>query len=118
MVITVPVALIVQRHQEHLMGLQVAQDFRAVMGLAHGVAQLAAKTLLGGRVVKEGLDFRRQAVDHLFQQIVTHQPFPTMQALGQVGLVAGFGGRQQPEAQAGHPAFAATDQVVQGFTAQ
>jgi hypothetical protein len=41
------VALLVQRHQEHLMGLQVTQDFGAVMGFTHGVAQLAAKALLG-----------------------------------------------------------------------
>ena len=38
MVIAVPVPLLIQRHQEHLMSLQIAQDFCAVMGLADGVA--------------------------------------------------------------------------------
>ena len=37
-VVAVPMALLVQRHQEHLMSLQIAQDFCAVMGLADGVA--------------------------------------------------------------------------------
>ena len=118
MVITVPMALLVQRHQEYLVGLQVAQDFAAVVGFAHGVAQFAAKALLGRGVVEKRLDFGWQAVDDFFEQVIADQPFPAVQALGQGAFAAGFGGRQQPETQAGHPAFTASDQVIQGFAAQ
>ncbi|MNO80131.1 hypothetical protein D3C76_713240 [compost metagenome] len=38
MVVTIPVAVLVQRHQEHLVGGQEAEDRGAVMGVAHGVA--------------------------------------------------------------------------------
>ena len=100
------------------MGLQVTQDLGAVMGFAHGIAQLAAKTVLGRRVEQERLHFRWQAVDHFLQQVVADQPFPTVQALRQGALVAGFGSRQQPKAQAGHPALAAANQAVEGFTTQ
>ena len=61
---------------------------------------------------------RRQAVDDFFEQVIANQPFATVQALRQGALTAGFGGRQQPEAQAGDPALATTDQVFQRLTAQ
>ncbi len=88
------------------------------MGLAHGVAQLTAETILRRGVVQKRLHFNRQTVDDLFQQIITNQPFAAVQVLRQHGLIAGFGDGQQPETQAGHPALTATNQVIQGLAAQ
>jgi len=118
MMITVPVALLVQGHQEHLVRLQITQDFGAVMSFAHGVTQFAAETVLGRSIEQERLHFGWQAIDHLLQQVVADQPFSTVQALRQCVFVAGFGSRQQPETQTGYPAFAAADQVVEGLTTQ
>ena len=118
MVITVPVPLLVQRYKEHLMGQQVAQDFGAVVGFAHAIAQFTAKALQGRGIEQKGLYFYRQAVDDLLEQVITDEPFTAVQALRQSLFIARFGSGQQPEAQARHPAFATTNQVIQGFTAQ
>ncbi len=98
------------------MRLQIIENLPAVMGLTDRIAQFAAKPLLRRGVVEKGLDVRRQAIEHLFQQIVADQSLPAMQDLGQ-GLVIGLR-RQQPQAQPGNPAFAALDQGLQGFVAQ
>ncbi|MNL11434.1 hypothetical protein D3C87_1322700 [compost metagenome] len=116
--VAIPVAMFVQRHQEHLVGSQKAQDLGTVMGITNSVAQLAAKTFLGRGVIKECLHLGGQAIDHLFQQIIADQPFPAVKRLGQCTLRSGFGRRQQPETQTGYPAFTALDQVLQRFTAQ
>ncbi|MNX83745.1 hypothetical protein D3C86_1155200 [compost metagenome] len=96
--VTIPVAVLVQRHQEHLVGEQEAQDFAAVMGVANGIAQFAAKTLLGRRVVEERLDLGGQAIDDLFEQVIADQPFPAVQRLRQRAIGARLRGGQQPEA--------------------
>jgi len=118
MVITEPVPLLVQRHQKYLVSLQVTQDFRAVVGIAYGVAQFTAKAFLRSGFIEECLDFRRQAINHFFQQIVAYQAFAAVQALRQGALIPRFGGRQQPETQAGDPAFTAPDQIIQRLAAQ
>lgn len=111
-------AMLVQWHQEHLVGKQEAQDLPAVMGVANGVAQFAAKAFLGCRVVEERLDLGRQAIDDFFEQIIADQPFPAVQRLRQRAIGACLRGGQQPEAQPRDPAFAALDQVFQCLTAQ
>ncbi|MNJ15506.1 hypothetical protein D3C77_97540 [compost metagenome] len=110
--------MLVQRHQEHLVRLQVTNDLGAVMAFAQGITQLAAEALLAGGVVQKALDFGWQDVDHLFEQVVANQSFTAMQCLGQCAVGPRFAGRQLPEAQAGHPAIAALDQVVQRLAAQ
>ncbi len=118
MVIAVPVTVLVQRHQKHLMGEEKAQDLGAVMGFADGVAELAAKAFLRSGFVEKRLHFGRQAIDDFFEQIIAYQPFAAVQCLRQRGIVARLGHRQQPEAQTGDPAFAALDQAFQCFAAQ
>ncbi len=117
-VVTEPTTALVQRHQKHLMRLQKTQNVGAVMALAQGIAEFTAEPLLTGRIVEERLDLTGQAVDHLFKQVITNQPLPAMQGLGQGVVGTGFAGCQQPESQAGDPAVAALDQVVQGLTTQ
>ena len=98
--------------------LQVAQDGGAVMGVPEGITQFGGKALEARGLGQEYLDFRRLLVDHFFQQVVTDQLLGAMH--GQVRHV----GRQfvavgqQPQAQAGDPAFAALDQVVQGIVVE
>ncbi|MNE21231.1 hypothetical protein D3C80_1143820 [compost metagenome] len=98
MMITIPMTMLVQRHQEHLVGKQEAQDLPAVMGVANGIAQFAAETLLGRRVIEERLDLGGQAIDDFFEQIIADQPFPAMQRLRQRAIGARLRSRQQPEA--------------------
>jgi len=116
MVITVPMPLVVQWHQKHLVRLQVTQDFGTVVGFTHRVAEFAAKSILRGGVVQKRLHVGRQAVDDFFQQVIADEPFAAVQALRQGAVATGFRGGQQPETQAGDPAFAAADQVIEGFT--
>ncbi|MNK92023.1 hypothetical protein D3C87_1121410 [compost metagenome] len=118
MVVTIPMAMFVQRHQEHLVGEQEAQYFAAVMGVANGVAQFAAKAFLGRRVIEERLDLGGQAIDDLFEQVIADQPFPAVQGLRQRAVGTRLRGGQQPETQPRDPTFAALDQVFQCFTAQ
>lgn len=115
MVIAEPQPMLIQRHQEHLVGLQVAQDLGTVVPLAQGIAQFGAETLLAGGVVEKRLHRRRQDLDHLFEQIIANQSLAAMQCLGQGVVIAGFAGRQLPEAQPSHPAVAALDQVVRAW---
>ncbi|MNJ63144.1 hypothetical protein D3C77_590220 [compost metagenome] len=49
--ITEPAPVLVQRHQEHLVCLQVSKDLGTVMAFAQGVTELGAKALLAGGVV-------------------------------------------------------------------
>ncbi|MNL20043.1 hypothetical protein D3C87_1412740 [compost metagenome] len=88
------------------------------MGVANGVAQLTAETFLRGGVVEKSLDLGRQAIDDFLKQIIANQPFPTVQRLGQCAVCAGLGRGQQPEPQAGDPAFAALDEVFHRLAAQ
>ncbi|MCY1528950.1 hypothetical protein D9M68_640730 [compost metagenome] len=98
MVIAEPVALLVQGHQEHLVGLQVAEDGGAVVALAHGVAELGAEALESGGFIEERLDVGPLPLDHFLQQVFTYQ------ALAAMGGLLGFptGQRvlagQQPQA--------------------
>ena len=94
MVITVPMPLLVKRHQEYLVRLQVTQDFGTVVGFTHRIAEFAAKSVLRGGVVQKRLHFGRQAVDDLFQQVIADQPFAAVQALRQGAVAAGLGGGQ------------------------
>ncbi|MNZ20855.1 hypothetical protein D3C78_379160 [compost metagenome] len=97
-VIAEPVALLVQGHQEHLVGLQVAEDGGAVVALAHGVAELGAEALESGGFIEERLDVGPLPLDHFLQQVFTYQ------ALAAMGGLLGFptGQRvltgQQPQA--------------------
>ncbi|MNH43925.1 hypothetical protein D3C79_1059480 [compost metagenome] len=68
------------------------------MGVANGIAQFAAKTLLGRRVVEERLDLGGQAIDDLFEQVIADQPFPAVQRLRQRAVGTRLRGGQQPEA--------------------
>lgn len=100
------------------MRLQEAQDCRTVVAAPHGIAQRGAKALLAGRIVQKGLHVGGQHVDDFFKQVVADQAFAAMQGLGQGLFVSALAGRQLPEAQAGHPAVAALDQIVQGLAPQ
>ena len=59
MVIAEPVAMLVQRHKEHLMRLQEAQDGGTVVAATHRIAKRSAESLLAGGFVQEGLHVRR-----------------------------------------------------------
>ncbi|MNP03362.1 hypothetical protein D3C76_952450 [compost metagenome] len=59
MVIAEPVPMLVQRHKEHLMRLQEAQDGGTVVAATHRIAKRSAETLLAGGFVQEGLHVRR-----------------------------------------------------------
>lgn len=111
-VITKPAALLVQRYQKHLMRLQITEHLDTVMAVARGVAQLGAKTLQARGVIEKCLNIGRQAVDHFLKQVFANQHFTAAQRLRQGTFIAGFSGRQQPEAQPGHPAFAAQNQAL------
>ena len=110
--------MLVQRHQEHLMRLQEAQDRGTVVAAPQRIAKRGAETLLAGGFVQEGLHVHGQHVDDFFEQVVADQALAAMQRLGQGLLVSAVAGRQLPEAQPGHPAVAALNKVVQGLTAQ
>ncbi|KPZ00620.1 Uncharacterized protein ALO43_05488 [Pseudomonas tremae] len=117
-VIAKPVALLVQRHEKHLMRLQVAQYFAAVMGVPRRIAQLGAKTLQTGSVVQKSLNIGWQAVDHFFKQVLANQYLTATQRLRQGAFVVSFGSCQQPESQTGHPAFAALNEALQRLAVQ
>ncbi|MCY1435152.1 hypothetical protein D9M71_512350 [compost metagenome] len=55
MVIAEPVPMLVQRHKEHLMRLQEAQDGGTVVAAKHRIAKRSAETLLAGGFVQESL---------------------------------------------------------------
>ena len=118
MVVAEPVPLLVERHQEHLVGQQVTQDLGTVVGFAHRVAQFAAKALLGRGVVEKGLDLGGQAIDDFFEQVVADQAFTAVQGRWQCRAIASFRGREQPEAQPRHPTFATLDQAFQRLAPQ
>ena len=60
---------------------QKPQDFGAVVGFTHRVAQFAAKAFLRRGVVEKCLDLGGQAIDDFLQQIVANQPLPAVQRL-------------------------------------
>ena len=55
MVVAEPVPMLVQRHQEHLMRLQEAQDGGTVVAATQRIAKWSAESLLAGGFVQEGL---------------------------------------------------------------
>ncbi|MNO70293.1 hypothetical protein D3C76_611710 [compost metagenome] len=113
MVIAEPLALFVQRHEEHLVLLQVLEDRGAVVGIAQGVAQLGGEAFEACGLAEKLLYLGRQLVDHFLQQIIADQFFRTVQrdpaATGQ--RFTGMG--EQPQAQPGDPALTAFDQDFQ-----
>ena len=111
-VVTEPVALLVQRHQKHLMRLQVLEHGGTVMAIAHRIAQFGTEAIEAGGVIEKGLQLGRLALDHLFQQVIADH------ALGAVQTTLAFGGGEQPQAQASGPALAALQQVVQRLARQ
>jgi hypothetical protein len=111
-VIAEPAALLIQRHQEYLVPLQVLQDCRAVMGIAQGIAEFGAESLEARGLLQEGLDLGGLLVDHLFQQVIADQLFGAAQRHFAAQLGQAIGVRQQPQAQPGDPAFAALDQAL------
>ncbi len=73
-----PVAMLVQRHQKHLVRLQETQHSCAVLAATQGVAQRGAEALLAGRVVQERLYVGGQHVDDFFKKVVADQAFAAM----------------------------------------
>ena len=117
-VVAEPAALVVQRHQEDLVRLEVFENRGAVRLFAQRIAQLGAEALETGSLVEEGLYRRRLAVDHFLEQVIVDQSVGARR--GQwIGIRPGrvLAG-QQPQAQAGDPAFATLQQQVAFLVAQ
>lgn len=113
MVIAVPLALVVKRHEEEVLALEDLDDLRRVGGLGHRGAQRRAEPVENSRPRQELPDVARLATEHLLGEEVDDEPVVASELAneGARGGVTAKGERR--EIQSGRPSFRALEEKSQ-----
>ncbi|MDT4820486.1 hypothetical protein FQZ97_536290 [compost metagenome] len=111
MVVTEPLALLVQGNDEELLALQAHQHVQAIAAAGQGVAQVGAEFVQHRGLFEELLQGRRQAVEHVLGQVVGNVALGAAQA-GEEGRAVGMPRQGQAgQMQGGDPALGAGVQL-------
>src|SRR5689334_22758296 len=104
-VITKPLAAIVQANQKQVRAVQLLQHFVTALIAGEGVAERAVQARENRSAQQEILDLLGLAVQHFFQQVIEYETIIAGKLLHQLGTVGSVLQGQRGELQTGDPAF-------------
>jgi hypothetical protein len=105
MVIAVPLAAVVQRHQEQIGALQLSQQRRRPVGLEHRVAQRPGQPLQHRGAQQELPDPPWLALEHLGTQVIGHVAVGAVEGGDETARVLAAAKRKAGQVQPGRPAL-------------
>src|ERR1017187_751530 len=110
MVIAVPLAVVVKRHEEEVLALKDVNDLRGVGGLGHCVAERRTEPVENSRPRQELPDVPRLATEHLLGEEVDDEPVVASELADEGARGGVTAKRERREIQSGRPSFRAIEE--------